>query len=131
MKLLLNLGISMCLSVSLFAEVTFRDDGPPGFIHLTYPNRNPKLEPVDVFIPARNIVEIKIDSDSGDDGTVFEVEIKTNGTTSGAEMSRSMSYVFEFKTKAEAMKCAARLMRITANGEQSGGGQPATRPESK
>ena len=34
-------------------------------------------------------------------------------------MSNSKFYVFEFKTKAEALKFANKLMRITAKGEQA------------
>ena len=113
MKILLNFGILICLSTSLFADFAFfRDDAPPGFIHLTYPNENPKLEPADVFIPTRNIVEIRIEPGSGDEGTVFEVRIRTNGTTSGASMSCSIAYTLLFKTKAEAMKRASELMKI-------------------
>ncbi len=109
----------MCLNTSLLAaSSTFRDDAPTGFIHLTHPNLDQKLEPVDVFIPTNNIVEIKVESRNGDGGLFFIVQISTNGTTAGVTMSNSKFYVFEFKTKAEALKLAAKLMRITAKGEQ-------------
>lgn len=131
MKHLLTFCILTCLSTSLFADGAFRDDAPDGFIHLTFPNRDPKLEPVDVFLPTRNIVEIKISSFEGeeDDGLIFEVRIFTNGTKTFMKESSSMFYILEFKTQAEAMKCANRLMAITAK-DAAGSRQPAISPKS-
>lgn len=138
MKPLLTFCLLTCLSTSLFADDAFdafRDDAPAGFIHLTFPNRDPKLEPVDVFVPTRNIVEIKISSFEGkeEDSLIHEVRIFTNGTKTFMKEYSSMFYILEFKTRAEAMKCANRLMAIMAKGEQAGSGErgETAEPESK
>jgi hypothetical protein len=125
MKALLAIGIAtQCITI-LFADTStaFRDDAPAGFIHLTSTQSDPEFEK-EYFVNAANIVSFTITKSS----QAFSVLIMTNGTKSRSNSSTAAiepypeCYYLEFKTKAEAMKCVARLMSITTKGEQGGGG---------